>query len=79
MAHPTLLDLTSRIHNVAKKKNWIQAGDKHPGLFAKKAKEAGKTTAEYAEEKSDAPGKLGKEARFAQNAMRAHRLYSRGK
>jgi hypothetical protein len=57
---------------MAKKKNWIKAGAaKHPGLFAEKAKRAGKSTAEFAQENEDAPGKLGKEARFAENAMRA--------
>ena len=34
---------------------------------------AGKTTREFAAEKADAPGKLGKEARFAINAMGAAR------
>lgn len=52
--------------------NWIKKGaSKHPGLFAAKAKRAGETTREYAAEKKDAPGKLGKEARFAANAMGA--------
>jgi hypothetical protein len=61
---------------MANKKDWIKAGaSKHPGLFAKKAKAAGKSTAEYASEHYDDSGKLGKEARFAKNAMKAHRLY----
>ena len=34
-----------------------------------KAEAAGKTTKEYAAEKSDAPGALGKEARLAENLM----------
>lgn len=55
-------------------KNWIKAGAaKHPGLFSEKAKRAGKTTREYAEEKKDAGGTLGKEANFAINAMSAGR------
>lgn len=54
--------------------DWIKKGAKaHPGLFKKKADAAGKTTREYAAEKADAPGKLGKEARFAENAMGAAR------
>ena len=55
-----------------KKKKWIQKGaSKHPGLFAEKAKRAGETTREYAEEKKDAGGTLGKEANFALNAIAA--------
>lgn len=54
-----------------KKSKWIKAGDKHPGLFAEKAKRAGETTREYAKQEAHAPGKLGKEARFAENAMGA--------
>ncbi len=53
------------------KRNWIQKGDKHPGLFAKKAERAGETTREFAQEKKHAGGKLGKEANFALNAMSA--------
>lgn len=55
------------------KKSWIKKGDKHPGRFAAKAKRAGETTREFAEEKKDAGGKLGKEANFALNAMAAGR------
>jgi len=59
-----------------KKKKWIQNGaSKHPGLFAAKAKRAGETTREYAEEKKGAGGKLGKEANFALNAMGAGKKY----
>ncbi len=53
--------------------DWIKKGDKHPGRFAAKAKKAGETTREYAKEKAGAPGKLGQEARFAENAMGAAR------
>jgi hypothetical protein len=76
----TIIDLASRMTTKVKKaKKWIKAGDKHPGLFKKKAQSAGKSTAEYAEEHQHDSGKLGKEARFAQNAMKAHRLYGNGK
>lgn len=76
MASLTLADMASR--SMAKK-NWIKKGaSEHPGLFAKKAKAAGETTRAYAEKEKHAPGKLGKEARFALNAMgaakKAHRL-----
>ena len=55
-------------------KNFIKQGAaKHPGLFAKKAAAAGKTTRQYAEEKKHAGGTLGKEANFALNAMAAGR------
>lgn len=50
----------------------------HKGLFTKKATAAGKSVAEYAEEKAHAPGVLGKEARFAENAKHwAHPLRKR--
>lgn len=52
--------------------NWIKKGaSKHPGLFKEKAERAGKTTREFAAEHLHSPGKLGKEARFAENAMGA--------
>jgi hypothetical protein len=35
------------------------------GVFSAKAKAAGESTHAYAEEKKDAPGKLGKQARLA--------------
>ena len=37
----------------------------HKGLFTRKARKAGKSVAAYAREKKNAPGALGKEARFA--------------
>lgn len=46
------------------------------GLFARKAKRAGMSTAAYARKEQGAPGKLGKEARFAKMAMH---LPKRGK
>ena len=51
-------------------KRWIsKATDNAHGQFAAKAKAAGKSTKEYAEEKKDAPGKLGKQARLALTLM----------
>jgi hypothetical protein len=50
---------------------WIQKADSAmkakgtKGLFGRKAKAAGMSTQAYASKKSSAPGKLGKEARFA--------------
>ena len=41
------------------------------GQFKAKAKAAGKTTAEFASEKEDAPGRLGKQARLAEVGMKA--------
>jgi hypothetical protein len=38
---------------------------KHPGAFSAKAKAAGKSTSEYANEKSHAGGTLGKQAALA--------------
>lgn len=50
-------------------KNWIAGAIKKPGSFSAAAKKAGKSTAEYADEKSGAKGKLGKRARLAQTLM----------
>ncbi len=47
-------------------KKWIKGAVKHPGAFKAKAEAAGKSTAEFAAEKADAPGALGKQARLAQ-------------
>ena len=57
-----------------KKKNWIQAAvpKSRKGVFGAKAKAAGETTREYAEEKKDAPGVLGKQARLAITLMGMH-------
>lgn len=53
------------------KKNWIKQAVRpaRRGVFKAKAEAAGETTKEYAAEKSDAPGALGKEARLAQTLM----------
>jgi hypothetical protein len=55
---------------VAKKK-WIQAAipDSHKGAFRAKAKAAGESTRAFAEEKKDAPGKTGAQARLALTLM----------
>jgi hypothetical protein len=79
----TLADLANK--PMAGNKNWIKKGaSEHPGLFAEKAERAGESTKEYAREKKHAGGKLGKEANFALNAMKAgkkrkHRLYDNPK
>ncbi len=53
---------------MAKKKNWIKKAvpKSHEGKFTAKAKAAGKTVSEFAKEKEDAPGTLGKEVRLAE-------------
>lgn len=50
-----------------KPKKWMQRAVKpsHKGKFTAKAEAAGKSVAEFAAEKKDAPGTLGKEARLA--------------
>lgn len=52
-------------------KNWIKDAVKPStkGTFSAKAKRAGESTAEYADAKASAPGKLGKEARLAKTLM----------
>jgi hypothetical protein len=51
-------------------KNWIEkATSKNKGSFGAAAKKAGKSTAEYADEKSDASGVMGKKARLAKTLM----------
>ena len=52
---------------------WIQKAIKHPGAFGAKAKAAGKSTREYAEEKKGASGTLGKQARLALTLMGMHK------
>lgn len=46
---------------------WMQSAvpESHKGKFSAKAKAAGKSTHEYAEEEKGASGTLGKEARLA--------------
>lgn len=55
------------------KKKWIKAATANAhGQFRAKAEAAGETTREFAKEKEDAPGKLGKEARLAETLMGMH-------
>lgn len=55
---------------MAKSKNFIKkAVGNNKGVFSSKAKAAGKSTGEYAKEKTSAPGKLGAEARLAKTLM----------
>lgn len=64
----TITDAASRMTMADKPKKWIAKAvpKAHEGKFSAKAKAAGKSTQEYAAEKKDAPGALGKEARLAQ-------------
>ena len=48
-----------------KKKDWIKGATKRKGAFTKKAKKAGESVAAFAEEKKNADGKVGKQARLA--------------
>lgn len=51
-------------------KDWIEkAVSKNKGSFSGAAKKAGESTAEYANEKQDAPGKMGRRARLAKTLM----------
>lgn len=55
-------------------KGWIKGATANAhGQFAAKAKGAGKSTKEFAAEKADAPGKLGKQARLAETLMSMHK------
>lgn len=51
----------------------------HRGLFTKKAKAAGMSVPAYAAKEKNAPGALGKEARFAQTAERHFKPKKGGK
>ena len=71
------------------KKKWIKSAvpESHKGIFGAKAERAGETTHEYAEEKKNAGGTLGKEANLAltfegmhhggKKKSRSETLYSR--
>jgi hypothetical protein len=50
-------------------KQWIEGAIKYPGSFSAAAKKAGKSVAEYAQEKASAAGKLGRRARLAETLM----------
>lgn len=66
-------------------KGWIKKAvpKDRKGVFADKAARAGVSTRRYAQEKSDAPGTLGREARLAEtfahmrNKRAEHRYRSR--
>lgn len=53
--------------------DWIQGAVKRPGAFTAKAKAAGMGVQEYAREKQDAPGRLGKQARLAMTFAKMRR------
>ncbi len=55
------------------KAHWIAAAIKKPGSFRAGARRAGESTAEYAEEKDDASGKLGRRARLAKILMESRK------
>lgn len=46
--------------------NWIQGAIKHPGAFSGAAKKAGMSTSAFAAKHAKDKGKLGKQARLAQ-------------
>ncbi|HEV2674150.1 MAG TPA: hypothetical protein VGV37_06370 [Aliidongia sp.] len=68
-----------------KPKRWIKSATAGAhGQFRAKAEAAGESTAEFAKEKADAPGVLGKQARLAETLMGMHHkrraaLYTKGK
>lgn len=68
MSSLTAVDMMNR---TPMKKNWVKKAVKpeNRGKFKAKAEAAGKSTAEFAKEKKDAPGTLGKEARLASTLM----------
>jgi len=49
--------------------HFIEHMHMHKGAFGKKAQAAGKSTAAYAAQEKDAPGKTGAQARLAQTLM----------
>lgn len=56
-----------------KESKWIGGATKNAhGQFAAKAKRAGESTREFAQENKNAPGILGKQARLALTLMRMH-------
>lgn len=67
MVMSSLLDGAKSMSEKPKKRKWMQKAvpESHKGIFTAKAEKAGETVHEYAEEKKNAPGKLGKEARLA--------------
>lgn len=78
----TIADTAARTTTVAepkKKKNWIKGAVKpeNRGKFKAKAEAAGETTREFAAEHKGDSGKLGQEARFAENVMGLHKKKKR--
>ncbi len=68
----TLVDLARRTGAPMAKK-WIKKATAGAhGQFRAKAEAAGETTRQYAEEKQNAPGVLGKQARLASTLMGMH-------
>lgn len=63
-----------------KPKRWMQKAVKpeNKGKFTAKAEAAGETVHEFAEEKKDAPGTLGKEARLAETFEKTAHKSKRG-
>ncbi len=47
-------------------RHWIEKAIKKPGSFTAQAERAGESTAEFAGEHEDAPGKTGRRARLAE-------------
>jgi hypothetical protein len=47
-------------------KDWIEKAIKKPGSFKRQARHAGESTAEFASEHEDAPGKTGRRATLAE-------------
>lgn len=61
-----------------KRKNWIKKATANShGQFKAKAKKAGETTKQFAKEHAEDSGKLGKQARLAENLMGANPKGSR--
>lgn len=61
-------------------KHWIDKAipKSRKGVFSDKADAAGKSTPEYADEKSGAPGELGHEARLAKTLMKMNKNKKKG-
>ena len=62
---------------MAKKKWMKKAFANSRGQFAAKAKRAGKSTKQFAQQKKRAPGKLGKQARLALTGMKMRKRIKR--
>ena len=70
MANINLVDAAKMADATKKPKKWIKSATKNAhGQFAAKAKAAGETTKEFANEHESDEGKLGKQARLAKTLM----------